>query len=111
MSSISGEKFWVFRKTRDGNEYEGAIPIGKPISNSSAYIVDRYGNLLPIGIYGELYLGGDGVARGYLNQPELTKEKFIQSPFFGGKLYKSGDIARWRRDGNIEFAGRADHQV
>ena len=93
-------------------EYDTAIPIGKPISNSSAYIVDSYGELLPVGVYGELYLGGDGVARGYLNQPELTSEKFIQSPFVPGeKLYKSGDIARWLRDGNIEFAGRADHQV
>ncbi|MCP3742679.1 amino acid adenylation domain-containing protein, partial [Rossellomorea sp. BNER] len=93
-------------------EYEAAIPIGKPISNSSAYIVDSHGELLPVGIYGELYLGGDGVARGYLNQPELTSEKFIQNPFVPGeKLYKSGDIARWQNDGNIEFAGRADHQV
>ncbi|MED3966050.1 non-ribosomal peptide synthetase, partial [Niallia taxi] len=93
-------------------EYDYAIPIGKPISNSSAYIFDDYGSLLPIGVYGELYLGGDGVARGYLNQPELTKEKFIQNPFdVGERLYKSGDIARWLEDGNIEFAGRADHQV
>ncbi|MDW7614145.1 amino acid adenylation domain-containing protein [Peribacillus simplex] len=93
-------------------EYDSGIPIGKPISNSSAYIIGKNGELQPVGIYGELYLGGDGVARGYLNQPELTHEKFIQNPYVRGeKIYKSGDIARWLSDGNIEFAGRADQQI
>lgn len=86
------------------------IPIGKPISNSTAYIL-RGTRLCGIGIIGELCLGGDGVADGYLNQQQLTNEKFIDNPFGSGKLYRSGDLARWRSDGNIDFLGRADKQV
>ncbi|MGM0943489.1 MAG: AMP-binding protein, partial [Bacillota bacterium] len=93
-------------------DYESSIPIGRPISNSSAYIVGKHGELNPIGVYGELWLSGDGVARGYLNRPALTKEKFIENPFVRGeRLYKSGDIARWLPDGTIEFLGRVDHQL
>ncbi|UCH93753.1 MAG: amino acid adenylation domain-containing protein [Candidatus Aminicenantes bacterium] len=93
--------------------YEERIPIGAPISNSTAYIVDRLNKLLlPIGVPGELCVGGDGVARGYLNSPELTKKKFLENPFNKGKkLYRTGDTARWLPDGNIEFLGRIDHQV
>ncbi|MCP4219143.1 MAG: amino acid adenylation domain-containing protein, partial [bacterium] len=88
------------------------IPIGKPTSNSSAYIMDGNQNLLPVGIPGQLYVGGDGVARGYLNNPELTQRKFTDNPFVeSDRLYDTGDIARWLPDGNIEFAGRADFQV
>ncbi|UHA75798.1 amino acid adenylation domain-containing protein [Paenibacillus sp. 481] len=93
-------------------ECEGSIPIGVPIANSTAYVVDRYGKLLPIGLAGELWVGGDGVARGYLNQPDLTDQKFIDNPFKAGqKLYKTGDLVRWLPDGNIQFLGRKDHQV
>ncbi len=96
------------------------IPIGKPIWNASLYIFDPYLNPVPIGIAGELYIGGDGLARGYLNQEKLTAEKFIPNPFQTAKerrkskntrLYKTGDLARYLPDGNIEFIGRIDHQV
>uniref|UniRef100_UPI001CFEC24D non-ribosomal peptide synthetase n=1 Tax=Priestia aryabhattai TaxID=412384 RepID=UPI001CFEC24D len=88
------------------------VPIGKPISNSTVYILDSTNSLQPIGIPGELCVGGDGLARGYLNNPELTKEKFIENPFKPGeRLYKTGDLARWLPNGNVEFLGRLDHQV
>ncbi|WP_207750723.1 non-ribosomal peptide synthetase [Anaeromonas gelatinilytica] len=93
-------------------EYSSNIPIGKPISNSTAYILDKNYRLSAIGIYGELFVGGDGVARGYLNRPELTDEKFVDNPFEPGtKMYKTGDLVRWLPDGNIEFLGRIDNQV
>jgi len=94
------------------NEKYNSIPIGKPIDNSSAYILNVKQKLTPIGVPGELHLGGDGLARGYLNQPELTKGKFIKNPFSPEKrMYKTGDLARWLPDGNIEFLGRKDTQV
>jgi amino acid adenylation domain-containing protein len=87
-------------------------PIGKPISNSTAYIIDINGQLSPIGVTGEICVGGDGLARGYLNQPELTAQKFVPNPFVpGGRLYKTGDLGRRLPDGNILFAGRKDDQV
>lgn len=88
-----------------------SIPIGRPIANSQAYVLDQHLQLQPPGVAGDLYVGGDGVARGYHNRPELTAEKFIPNPFGPGHLYKTGDLARWMPDGNIEFAGRADTQV
>jgi amino acid adenylation domain-containing protein len=87
------------------------VPIGRPIANIQAYILDQYLQPLPIGIVGELHIGGVQLARGYLNQPELTKEKFISNPFGKGKLYKTGDLARYLPDGNIEYLGRIDNQV
>ena len=88
------------------------IPIGKPIANTQLYILGESLVLQPIGIIGELYIGGDGLARGYLNRPELTSEKFIENPFQEGeRLYKTGDLGRWLPDGNIEFIGRKDSQV
>ncbi len=89
-------------------------PIGRPIANTQLYILDRHQKPTPIGVPGELYIGGAGLARGYLNRPEVTAEKFIASPFSeiaGDRLYKTGDLARYRPDGNIEFLGRLDHQV
>ena len=86
--------------------------IGKAISNTEIYILDIEEKLLPIGVIGELYIGGWNLARGYLNRPELTSEKFIPNPFEeGGRLYKTGDLCRWLPDGNIEFMGRKDGQV
>jgi len=93
-----------------------SAPIGWPIANTQVYILDANLQPTPIGIPGELYAGGDGLARGYLNRPALTAEKFIANPFGGGKLYKTGDLARWRSAPNggqavIEFLGRIDQQV
>ena len=90
------------------------IPIGRPIFNIQSYILDRHLQPLPIGVPGELYIGGDGLARKYLNRPELTAEKFIKNPFCNSnseRLYKTGDLVRYLPDGNIEFLGRIDHQV
>jgi tyrocidine synthetase-3 len=93
-------------------DYEHSIPIGAPIANSTAYILDRRGNPQPLGIAGELYVGGDGVARGYMNQPFMTAEKFAPNPFLPGTfLYRTGDSARYLADGAIEFLGRLDFQV
>jgi amino acid adenylation domain-containing protein len=88
-----------------------SIPIGKPIGNTQVYILDHAGRPAPLGVTGELYIGGDGVGRGYLNQPELTAERFVANPFGAGQLYRSGDLARWLEDGSIEFMGRNDQQV
>lgn len=88
------------------------VLIGKSIPNSTAYIVDDHMQLLPIGVMGEICLGGIGVARGYINNEEKTKEKFVKDPFRpGGTLYKTGDLGRWLEDGNIEFFGRGDNQI
>lgn len=93
-------------------EFSSSIPIGKAISNSKAYIVDRHNHLQPIGVAGELCVAGDGLAQGYLNNAELTEEKFVPNPFEAGtRMYKTGDLARWLPDGNIEYLGRIDEQV
>jgi len=91
-----------------------SIPIGKPFSNTQLYIVDEHHHLCPAGVPGELYIGGDGIARGYLNQPDLTAQKFISDPFQprrNNKLYRTGDKVRWAKDGNIEYIGRLDQQI
>ena len=88
-----------------------AMHIGKPIPGVSLYVLDTLMQPAPIGVPGELYIGGVGVGRGYLGREDLTREKFIDSPFGEGRLYASGDQARWRADGNIEFMGRLDEQV
>jgi len=93
---------------------EGAIPIGKPIGNTQIYLLDCNLQPVPVGVPGEIYIGGYGLARGYLNQPALTAEKFIPNLFNGergGRLYKTGDLARYLPDGAIEFLGRTDYQV
>jgi amino acid adenylation domain-containing protein len=93
---------------------EPVVPIGKPIANIQIYILDATLQPVPIGVAGELHIGGIGLARGYLNRPELTAEKFIPNPFGrepGARLYKTGDLARFRTDGNVEYLGRMDHQV
>jgi amino acid adenylation domain-containing protein len=97
-----------------GDPSSGSIPIGSPIANTQLYVLDRLMNPVPWGVAGELYIGGAGVARGYWNRPDLTKEKFLADPFShdsGGRLYKSGDIARYRADGILEYLGRVDDQV
>ena len=91
---------------------DGNINIGKPISNTQVYVLDKHLNIVPIGILGELCVGGEGLARGYLNRPELTAEKFVPSPFIPGeRIYKTGDIVRWYPEGDIEYIGRLDGQV
>ena len=88
--------------------------IGRPIANTTAFVLDCQRQLVPIGVPGELYIAGAGLARGYLNRPELTAEKFVQSPFSddpASRLYRTGDLCRWRGDGNLEFLGRLDDQV
>ncbi|MEO0489403.1 MAG: amino acid adenylation domain-containing protein, partial [Cyanobacteria bacterium J06659_2] len=92
-------------------EANRSILIGTPIANTQVYLLDAHLQLVPIGVAGELYIGGDGLARGYLNQPALTAERFIDNPFGPGRLYKSGDLARYLPDGNLEYLGRIDHQV
>ncbi|WP_074048736.1 non-ribosomal peptide synthetase [Paenibacillus ihumii] len=93
-------------------KHRESIPIGQPISNTTVYIVDGYQRLQPIGVPGELCGGGEGLARGYLNREELTKEKFVESPFRPGeRMYRTGDLARWTAEGTIEYLGRIDEQV
>jgi amino acid adenylation domain-containing protein len=94
-----------------GWQGSGSPPIGRPIANTAIYILDGQMNPVPVGVPGELHVGGAGVARGYLNRPELTAERFVSNPFGTGRLYKTGDLVRWRFDSNIEYLGRADHQV
>ncbi|OUL22225.1 hypothetical protein BV378_25410 [Nostoc sp. RF31YmG] len=115
--------FGLTETTIDSSYYESSsqelsteqlIPIGRPFANSQIYILDSYLQPVPIGVCGELYIGGAGLARGYHNRPELTAEKFIPNKFSnqpGARLYKTGDLARYLPDGNIAFVGRADNQV
>ena len=106
MTIFSG----VIRLTEDA----GPVPIGGPIANTRFYVVDQFMNPVPIGIYGELYTGGAGLAQGYLNRPDLTAEKFVPDPFGrepGTRLYRTCDLVRYCEDGSLEFGGRLDHQV
>ena len=106
--------FATFHLVSEVEKDATTIPIGRPIANTTAYMLDKHGNPLPIGVPGELYLGGPGVAQGYLNEPELTAERFVADPFAADKtqrMYRTGDIVRYLPDGNIDFIGRLDDQV
>jgi amino acid adenylation domain-containing protein/non-ribosomal peptide synthase protein (TIGR01720 family) len=101
----------------ESREHSETVPLGRAIANTQIYILNHHLRPVPIGVAGELYIGGDSLARGYLNQPELTRDRFIRNPFssiqnsYSERLYKTGDLARYLPDGNIEFLGRIDNQV
>jgi thioester reductase-like protein len=102
----------AYEPTADDVLPSGSVPIGRPIANTRVYVLDRSGELAPIGLPGELVIGGDGVTRGYLNAPDLTAARFVPDRFRGqGQMYRTGDRVRWRPDGQIEFLGRFDEQV
>ena len=104
----------VWSATYSISDYQNPIPIGRPIANTSIYIVDQNVQPVPVGVAGELLIGGDGVTRGYLYRPDLTAARFVKHPFSekpDARLYRTGDMACYRPDGNIEFLGRIDHQV
>lgn len=110
-TEVSGDAIsWTYQSKNENSK----VLIGRPNSNVQAYILSEHLQHLPIGVVGELYIGGFGLARGYLNNPELTAEKFVPNPFSekpGERLYKTGDLARFLHDGNIEYLGRGDNQV
>jgi acyl-coenzyme A synthetase/AMP-(fatty) acid ligase len=106
--------FAITHEIKSVGEHASSIPIGKPISNTRIYILDRGGRLAPQGVAGEIHIGGDGVALGYLNREDLTAERFVPDPFAktpGARLYRTGDLGRHASDGTIEFLGRKDQQV
>ncbi|MEG3973100.1 amino acid adenylation domain-containing protein [Microcoleus sp. herbarium8] len=110
-SEVSADVTWY---DTSKNQSLSSIPIGRPISNMQVYVLDAHLQPVPIGVPGELCIGGDGLAQGYLNRPELTAEKFIPNPFSsenGADLYRSGDIGRYRFNGEIEYLGRSDRQI
>jgi non-ribosomal peptide synthetase component F len=104
-SEVAGDATWFDASTAGRAQ---TIPIGRPIANTQAYIVDSELRLVPVGVPGELLVGGEGLARGYHNLPELTAEKFIPNPFGKGRLYRTGDLARYLANSQIEFLGRRD---
>ncbi|HEY7414192.1 MAG TPA: amino acid adenylation domain-containing protein [Ktedonobacteraceae bacterium] len=106
--------FSSWYEVREVAAQERTLPIGSPIANTQCYVVSRQGQLAPVGVVGELYVGGAGLARGYLSRPESTAEKFVPHPFSeqgGERLYRTGDLVRWLADGSLEFVGRQDGQV
>jgi amino acid adenylation domain-containing protein len=109
-----GTLFTSTHRMTDGAHVGSSVPIGRPLANTQVYLLDASGQPVPPGVTGELFVGGDGLARGYVGQPALTAERFVPDAFSGipgARLYRTGDLARWRADGVLEFLGRADAQV
>ena len=104
--------FATYHTVHAGDDVAAGVPIGRPIGNTHVYVRDRHGELVPPGVAGELFIGGDGVARQYRGRPALSEERFVPDPWrAGGRLYQTGDLVRWRADGVLEFLGRRDGQV
>ncbi|MCK0093987.1 LLM class flavin-dependent oxidoreductase [Yoonia sp. F2084L] len=101
----------IWSTTQTAEPGQGAVPIGTPIANTQVYVLDDHMQPTPIGVPGELYIGGAGVTRGYFQRDDLTAERFLPNPFAEGRMYRTGDLVRWRADGRIDFLGRADFQV
>ncbi|MDU8926225.1 LLM class flavin-dependent oxidoreductase [Alisedimentitalea sp. MJ-SS2] len=101
----------IWSTTETASVGEGVVNIGKPISNTQVYVFDESGAPSPVGVPGELMIGGAGVTRGYWQRDDLTAERFVENPYHGGRMYKTGDLVRWRADGKLDFLGRADTQV
>ncbi|MFI0165618.1 amino acid adenylation domain-containing protein [Streptomyces sp. NPDC017095] len=101
----------TYRVRPGGPGGPAVVPVGRPLGNTRTYVLDDRLRPVPVGVPGEIHIGGDGVAQGYWNRPELTAQRFLDDPFTGGRLYRTGDIGRWRPDGDLEYLGRADDQV
>jgi hypothetical protein len=112
-SEVAADVTW-HEVTERAEEKTGTVPIGRPISNTQVYVLDRYRNPVPVGVRGEIYVGGAGLALGYWRQPELTAERFVENPIApekSARLYKTGDLGRWQKNGEIEYLGRIDSEV
>jgi natural product biosynthesis luciferase-like monooxygenase protein len=101
----------IWSTTQTASAGQGIVNIGTPIANTQVYVLDDAQRLVPLGVAGELWIGGDGVTRGYWQRDDLTAERFLPNPFHAGRMYRTGDLVRWRADGKLDFLGRADHQV